>query len=210
MIARRLVNTRSVIQQQPHHRGIAVSNREQQRRHSAVWRRQGALPDDPVSGRRGGSGRHVLSRRDRDVGMSIDVGAARQKQFHYVGVIFEHRPHERGLPMHVVLGVDLRSPIEQQCDRIHLAGAGRGHESGFAARIGAVRIHAGVQQLTDHGRAAVGGREGDGRDAVAVGGLHIRAGFDQRVNRLEIVVANRPMQSVWCRPGRLLRRFGRG
>ena len=80
--------------------------------------------------------------------------------------------------VHVVLGVDVRSPIEKQCNRIQLAGAGRGHESGFAARIGAVRIDAGVQKFTDHGRASVGGREGDGRDAVAVGRLHIRAGFN--------------------------------
>ena len=142
----------SAIQQQPHHRRIAIANRKQQRRHPAIGRWQSALPDDPVAGRRGGAGRHVLALGDGDVGMSIDVGAAREKQFHHVGVIFKHRPHQRGLPMHGVLRVDVRAAIEQQRDGIHFAGAGRGHQSGFAARIGAVRIDAGVQKFADHGR----------------------------------------------------------
>ena len=182
-----------MIQQQPHHRGIAVSNRKQQRRHPAVGVGKRALPDDPVSGRPASARGHVFSFGDRDVGMGINVGAARQQQLHNVGVIFEHGPHQRGLPMHRVFGIDVCAPIEKQCNRVDLAGASRSHESSFATRIGAVRIDAGVQQFADHGRVSIDGRQIDRRDAVPVRGLRVRARLDQRFGACKIIVSRRPV-----------------
>ena len=155
LVAGRLGDVRAAIEQQPRHFGIAVANRKQQRRHAAVGCRQGALPDDAVAGGATGAGGHVLSFRHRDVGVGIDVGAAREKQLDHVGVIFEHGPHERGLRVHGVLRVDVRAAIEKQGDGIDLAGARRGHESGFAAGVGGVRIGAGIEEPADHGRISV-------------------------------------------------------
>ena len=96
--------------------------------------------------------------------------------------------------MHGVLGVDGGAAIEKQLDRVKLADARRGHESGFAVGIGAVRIDARVQQFADHGRVAVQCREGDGRDAVAVRRVHVGAGFDERGGGREVVVPDSPVQ----------------
>ena len=126
--------------------------------------------------------------------MGIDVCPARQEQLDNVSVIFENGPHERGLPMHGVFGLNGCSAIEKQFHRIDFADSSGRHESSFAAGIGAIRIDASVQKFTDHGGASVGGREIDRRNAVAVHGVHVRAIFNQSVSGLEIVVANRPVQ----------------
>ena len=100
------LKTRSAIEQQPHHRRHCRLESQTAAASSRRWASASArcrmipLPDAAA-----GASRHVFAWRDRDVGVRIDVGAAREKQFDDVGVIFEHRPHERGLAVHVSLAL---------------------------------------------------------------------------------------------------------
>ena len=134
--------------------------------------------------------------------LRVHVGAALHEQLHDRRTVFADGDHQRRLLKGRVLRVDDGAAVEEEFDGVDLAHTRRGHERGFAGRIGVVRIRADFEQHANHLRVAVGGREVQRRDAVAVRAGGIGAGTDQQPRSLDIVDANKPVKGGRAVPAR--------
>ncbi len=194
VVPARLIDIGAELEQQPRHRHVAVANREEQRRHTAVFRRQRALPDDAVARRAASPRRNVLALRRRDRGLRLDVRAACHQQFDDVRVVLGDGPHQRRLRAHGVLRVGVGAAIEEQCHGVGLAGARRSYQRRLATRRRGVHIGTSVEQPAEDRSIAVERGEMHWRDTVPRRRFHVCATFDQGVDTLEVIGAHRLMQ----------------
>ncbi len=130
----------------------------------------------------------------RLVRLRVDVGAMRDQHLDGVRVIFDRRPHQRGLSQHAFLRVHVGAVIEQHRHHGRVAAACGGHQNRLVFRQAGVRVRARRQQRVDDGNVAVQRRQRQRRHAVPIRRFRVRARAQQQLDRLEIVRANRPMQ----------------
>ncbi len=110
-------------------------------------------------------------------------------------MFLRRRPHQRGGAAQGVLRVHVGAVIEQDLDRVDVAGPRRHHEGRLAMRQdGHVRVGSGFQQLFDHRRVAVDAGQRQRSGALAVGGGHVCAGLNQQSCRLQVVAVHSPVQ----------------
>jgi hypothetical protein len=109
-------------------------------------------------------------------------------------VTFSGGPHQRRLPVLLVLAVHSGAARDERLDRRQRADARRRHQRGLTAGQRGVRIGAGLQQRLDHRAVAVGNGQRERSDAVAVRRLDIGAGAKEQFDALEIVPVGGPVQ----------------
>jgi len=102
-------------------------------------------------------------------------------------------------------GVNVCAAIEQDLQRVRIAGAGGGHECRFAGRIFRIRIGTGIQELLDDDGIAVDAGQIERSYAVSISGFGIGAIVQEFVDGREIVGANRPVK--WSCAVRVARAF---
>jgi hypothetical protein len=62
-----------------------------------------------------------------NLGTRVHLGSTIDEQFHHGGVAFRCGPHESGLRLGIFLGIHARSVIEQDTNRVQVAGPCRHH-----------------------------------------------------------------------------------
>ena len=136
-------------------------------------------------------------RRRAAVRTRVDVRAEGDERLDGRDVPLGPGPHERGLPVPCLAGVDVGAGVREPLHGVGPPGARREHQ-GRLARVDrlprVVRIDAGVQQQRQDRGVAVAGRQGQRRHAVVVGGLDVGPGADQRRGRVRVAAVRRPVQ----------------
>ena len=135
----------------------------------------------------------------RLVRLRVDVGAVRDQHLDGVRVIFDRRPHQRGLSEHALLRVHVGAAIEQHLHRGRVAAARRGHQNRLVFGQPGVRIGAGLQQRLDDDRVAVQRRQRQRRDAVPIRRLGVGARAQQQLDRFADRPRERPNAAPWFR-----------
>ena len=103
-------------------------------------------------------------------------------------------PHQRRLPLPVLVGVGVGPRIEEQLDNLDVARAGCRHQGRLALRQGAVGVGAGVEQGLDHAGTPRHGRERQRPDAVAVAGVGDGARREEQPGRLDVAGVGGPVE----------------
>ncbi len=175
-------------EQQPCRRRVARSRREQQRRAAAA--RDGVVQLLAAGALRDLAGHGLgIGARARP-----HVGAPGQQRPHGIGMASRGGPHQRRLLMRRLAGVRAGAGLEQRLHASRLAGAGAGHQGGFAARQRRVRIGSRTEQARNHRAAAIGAREEERRGPGVIGRAGPRAGGQQQVDGWCVVEVHGPMQ----------------
>ena len=182
-----LVDVGARVEQQAGGVDAAVARREQQRgeppgvevlgagraRRAAESRAAELPPGD----RAGVDGRPVLQQHGGDVRLPVRGG-----------------PHQGGLPVLRLGGVDLGAVLDERPRRRGVARRRAAHERRLTGQKPAVRIRAGRQQPLDDLGVAARARHPQGRGAEFVRRVDVGAGVDQPVHRAQGVPVRRPVQ----------------
>ena len=97
-----------------------------------------------------------------------DVGAILDERLRDVGVALRNRPHQRGLAVRRLGGIDIRSSRDERLDRAQAAAASGGHQGGHPGGRRGVGIGAGREQALDDADAAVLAGQGQRADAMVI------------------------------------------
>ena len=133
-------------------------------------------------------------RKAQELAALILVRAEVDQRFDRRRVVLRRRPHQGGLPLPVLLGVDLRSVRHEHLDGVRAAGARRRHQHGFTLGQGAVRIGSRLEQRVHQRRVAVLGRQNNRREAVAGHRFGVGPCAQQHLHGRDVVGADRPVQ----------------
>ena len=119
--------------------GRAVARRKEQRRHATGRRlllalRRHAAADDADAVRAAAGAWRTRRRLGAHARPRLDRGAAFDEQLDGGAVVGPCRPHQRGVTELRFRGVDLRAGVDQQTDRLDVAGTDRRHQQRLPRR----------------------------------------------------------------------------
>ena len=183
----RVVHVGARRQQDPRRLEVSVAGREQQRREPA-----GVEPRRPLGA--GGAAFARPAELPHRPGPRADGGAVRQQHAGRRGLAVGRRPHQRGLPLHRLDGVDIGAVGQQGPHSPRVAGIGAAHQQRLARPERQVRVGPGRQQPFDAAGMTVRAGRPQGRRAVVVLCVQVRPGPDQAVQRGGLVPVRRPVQ----------------
>ena len=125
---------------------------------------------------------------------SLDIGAVLDQELNRGSVAFVGGPHERSRSAQGLLGVHVRTAVDQNLDRVYVPSSGRGHQRSPAQGKLFIGIGAGLDQRGEDGCIAVNPGKPHRRGPVVIGGLRIGARRQQQVHHFFVGTVHSPVE----------------
>ncbi len=125
---------------------------------------------------------------------AVHLGATRGQRLHDRGVVLGRGPHQRRLPLPLLLGVHARTCLEQQVDGRGVARPRREHQRRLALGPGGIGTGAALEQGIDDRDLPVRCGQQQRRHAVSVRRARLGPGPEQCVDEIRVARAHRPVQ----------------